>query len=145
MISMSNTCSMHQIHYTAPAKIWIYQTHFAHCSCINEWGYRPPMSTYRLNWVRRTSCGWWDLGDDTTLQTQDSKYEPWRSKVERVNSRSRRLYTILNLYEWVGKEHFVYSKLECHSGVQGRDLRAAALPTSPGNQPPEIRQQYGIR
>ena len=31
------------------------------------------LCTYRLNWARRTSWGWWD---DTVLQTQDSKFEP---------------------------------------------------------------------
>ena len=52
----------------------------------NESGFRPPLCTYRLNWARRTSWGWWDEWDDTVLQTQDSKFEPWRS---------RRLPTIL--------------------------------------------------
>ena len=44
----------------------------------NESGFRPPLCTYRLNWARRTSWGWWDDWDDTVLQTQDSKFEPWR-------------------------------------------------------------------
>ena len=38
----------------------------------NESGFRPPLCTYRLNWARRTSWGWWDDWDDTVLQTQDS-------------------------------------------------------------------------
>ena len=42
----------------------------------NESGFRPPLCTYRLNWARRTSWGWWDDWDDTVLQTQDSKFEP---------------------------------------------------------------------
>ena len=46
---------------------------------------------YRLNWARRTSWGWWDDWDDTVLQTQDSKFEPWRSEAEHATSRSRRL------------------------------------------------------
>ena len=33
-----------------------------------------------------------------------------------ATSRSRRLSTILNLYEWVGKKHFVPFKLEGQSG-----------------------------
>ena len=37
-------------------------------------------------------------GDDTALQTQDSKFEPWRSEVEHAISRSRRLSTILKIY-----------------------------------------------
>ena len=39
----------------------------------NEWGFRPPLCTCRLNWARRTSWGFWNEWDDTTLQTQDSK------------------------------------------------------------------------
>ena len=59
----------------------------------NESGFRPPLCTYRLNWARRTSWGWWDDWDDTVLQTQDSKFEPWRSEAEHATSRSRRLPT----------------------------------------------------
>ena len=61
----------------------------------NESGFRPPLCTYRLNWAWRTSWGWWDDWDDTVLQTQDSKFEPWRSEAEHATSRSRRLPTIL--------------------------------------------------
>ena len=57
----------------------------------NESGFRPPLCTFRLNWARRTSWGWWDDWDDTVLQTQDSKFEPWRSEAEHATSRSRRL------------------------------------------------------
>ena len=67
----------------------------------NESGFRPPLCTYRLNWARRTSWGWWDDWDDTVLQTQDSKFEPWRSEVEHATSRSRRLPTILTLRDIV--------------------------------------------
>ena len=45
----------------------------------NESGFGPPLCTYRLNWARRTSWEWWADWDDTVLQTQDSKFEPWRS------------------------------------------------------------------
>ena len=58
---------------------------------MNESGFRPPLCTYRLNWARRTSWGWWDDWDDTVLQTQDSKFEPWRSEAEHATSRSRSL------------------------------------------------------
>ena len=54
----------------------------------NESGFTPPLCTYRLNWARRTSWGWWDDWDDTVLQTQDSKFEPWRSEAEHATSRS---------------------------------------------------------
>ena len=52
---------------------------------------------YRLNWARRTSWGWWDNWADTVLQTQDSKFKPWRSEVEHATSLSRMLPTILTL------------------------------------------------
>ena len=70
------------------------------CIVVNKWnesGFRPPLCTYRLNWARKTSWGWWDDWDDTVLQTQDSKFEPWRSEAEHATSRSRRLPTILTL------------------------------------------------
>ena len=69
----------------------------------NESGFRPPLCTYRLNWARRTSWGWWDDWDDTVLQTQDSKFEPWRSEVENATSRSRRLPTILTFTRGWGR------------------------------------------
>ena len=63
----------------------------------NESGFRPPLCTYRLNWARRTSWGWWDDWDDTVLQTQDSKFEPWRSEAEHATSRSRRQLRALTI------------------------------------------------
>ena len=72
----------------------------------NESGFRPPLCTYRLNWARRTSWGWWDDWDDTVLQTQDSKFEPWRSEAEHATSRSRRLPTILTFTRGWGRNNF---------------------------------------
>ena len=74
----------------------------------NESGFRPPLSTYRQNWARRTSWGWWDEWDDTVLQTLDSKFEPWRSEAEHATSRSRRLPTILTFTRGWGKNHFLF-------------------------------------
>ena len=74
----------------------------------NESGYRPPLSTYRLNWAGRTSWGWWDDWDDTVLQTQDSKFEPWRSEAEHATSRSRRLPTILTFTRGWGRNIFCF-------------------------------------
>ena len=65
----------------------------------NQSGFRPPLCTYRLNWARRTSWGWWDDCDDTVLQTQDSKFEP---------SRSRRLPTILPFTRGWGRNIFCF-------------------------------------
>ena len=47
----------------------------------NEWGFKPSFCTYRLSWARKTSWGWWDEWDTTAFQTQNSKFEPWRSEV----------------------------------------------------------------
>ena len=69
----------------------------------NESGFRPPLCTYRLNWARRTSWGWWDDWDDTVLQTQDSKFEPWRSEAEHATSRSQRPPTILTFTRGWGR------------------------------------------
>ena len=74
---------------------------------LNESIFRPPLCTYRLNWARRTSWGWWDEWDDTVLQTRDSKLEPWRSEAEHATSRSRRLPTILTFTCGWGRFFFV--------------------------------------
>ena len=68
-----------------------------------ESGYRPLLCTYRLNWARRTSWGWWDEWDDTALQTQNSKFKPWNSEAEHATSRSRRLPTILSFTSGWGR------------------------------------------
>ena len=74
----------------------------------NESGFRPPLCTYRLNWARRTSWGWWDEWDDTVLQTQDSKFEPWRSEAEHATFRSRRFPTILTFTRGWGRNNFCF-------------------------------------
>ena len=76
----------------------------------NESGFRPPLCTYRLNWARRTSWGWWDDWNDTVLQTKDSKFEPLRSEAEHATSRSRRLPTILTFTRGWGRNIFVSFK-----------------------------------
>ena len=103
-------------------------------------GFRPPLCTYRLNWARGT--GWWDEWNYTALQTQDSKFVPWRSEAEQATSRSRRFPAILALFEWVGKNILFLWNLEDQSGVRTRDLRLskqAALITTPG--PPQHHRE----
>ena len=62
---------------------------------INKWmvefGFRPPFCTYRLKLARTTSCGF-GMNEMTppTMQTQDSKFEPWRSEAEYATSRPMR-------------------------------------------------------
>ena len=102
----------------------------------NESGFRPPLCTYRLNWTRRTSWGWWDDWDDTVLQTQDSKFEPWRSEAEHATSRSRRLPTILTFTRGRGRNNFVSFKPP-RPGTEPRTLawKAAVLTTTLGPPP----------
>ena len=108
----------------------------------NESGFRPPLCTYRLNWARRTSWGWWDDWDDTVLQTQDSKFEPWRSEAEHATSRSRRLPTILTFTRGWGRNNFVSFKPP-RPGTEPRTLawKAAVLSTTLGPPPRTIRRQ----
>ena len=103
----------------------------------NESGFRPPLCTYRLNWARRTSWGWWDDWDDTVLQTQDSKFEHWRSEAEHATSRSRRLPTILTFTRGWGRNNFVSFKPP-RPGTEPRTLawKAAVLTTTLGPPPP---------
>ena len=102
----------------------------------NESGFRPPLCTYRLNWARRTSWGWWDDWDDTVLQTQDSKFEPWRSEAEHATSRSQRLPTILTFTRGWGRNIFVSFKPP-RPGTEPRTLawKAAVLTTTLGPPP----------
>ena len=99
----------------------------------------PPLSTYRLNWARRTSWGWWDDWNDTVLQTQDSKFEPWRSKAEHATSRSREpLYQPQYWLSHVdGEETFFVSLKPPRPGTKLRTLawKAAVLTTTLGPRP----------
>ena len=103
----------------------------------NESGFRPPLCTHRLNWARRTSWGWWDDWDDTVLQTQDSKFEPWQSEAEHATSRSRRLpqYWLSHVD---GEETFFVSFKPPRPGTEPRTLawKAAVLTTTLGPPPP---------
>ena len=70
----------------------------------NESGFGPPLCTYRLNWARIISWGWWD---DTALQTQGSKFKSWRSEAVHATFGSRRLPTILRFASGWGRNIFV--------------------------------------
>ena len=108
----------------------------------NESGFRPLLCTYSLNWVRRTSWGWWDDWDDTVLQTQDSKFKPWRSEAEHATSRSQRLPTILSFTSGWGRNIFVSFKLP-KPGKEPRTQawKAAVLTTSLGPPPWSVARQ----
>ena len=106
----------------------------------NESGFRPPLCTCRLNWARRASWGWWDDWDDTVLQTQDSKFEPWRSAAEHATFRSRRVPTILTFTRGWGRNIFVSLKPP-RPGTEPRTLalKAAVLTTTLG-PPPQVHR-----
>ena len=102
----------------------------------NESGFRPLLCTYRLNLTRRTSWGWWDERDDTALQTQDSKFKPWRLEADLANSRSRRITTILSFTSGWRRNIFVSFKPP-RPGNEPRTpaWKAAMLTTTPGSPP----------
>ena len=112
----------------------------------NESGFRPPLCTYRLNWARRTSWGWWDDRDDTVLQTQDSKFEAWRSEAEHATSRLRRLSTILTFTRGWGRNIFFKPP---RPGTEPRTLawKAAVLTTTLGPPPLSFKRclAYSVR
>ena len=105
----------------------------------NESGFRPHLCTYRLKWARRTSWEWWDEWDDTVLQTQYSKFEPWRSEAEHATSRSRRLRAILSFTRGWGRNIFVSFK-PLRPGAEPRTLawKAAVLTTTLGPPPDQM-------
>ena len=107
----------------------------------NESGFRPPLCTYRLNLARRTSWRWWDEWDDTFLQTQDLKFEPWRSEAEHATSRSRRPLTILTFTRGWGRKIFVsFKPLRPGTEPRAQAWKAAMLTTTLG-PPPNLWQK----
>ena len=110
----------------------------------NESGFRPPLCTFRLNWARRTSWGWWDEWDDTVLQTHDSKFEPWRPEAEHATAQSRRLPTILSFTRGWGRNIFVSFKPQT-PGIEPGTLawKAAVLTTTLGPPPNRLHTFYG--
>ena len=50
----SNMCGFEQIYFVVASRTFLSVAKW------NESGFRPPLCTYRLDWARRTSWGWWD-------------------------------------------------------------------------------------
>ena len=102
----------------------------------NESGFRPLLWTYRLNWPRRASWGWWDDWDDTAVRTQDSKVKPWRAESEHATSRSRRLPKILGYTSGRGRMFFVsFKPPRPWNEPQTLAWKAAVLTTTLGPPP----------
>ena len=108
----------------------------------NESGFRPLLCTHRLNWARRTSWGRWNEWDDSALQTQGSKFKPWRSEAEHATSQSRRLPTILSFRSGWGRNMCVSFKPP-RPGTEPRTVawRAAVLTTTIGPPPQQWLKQ----
>ena len=141
--ALNDVASVFQTHYLIIAETYQrddvrerdrHRDHFQNCYifvtpvvAMERIGFRPPLSIYRQNWARRTSWGWWDEWDDTVLQTQDSKFEPWRSEAEHATSRSQRLPTILSFTRGWGRNIFVSFK-----------------PPRPGTEPRTLAWKAGV-
>ena len=113
-----------------------------HTRLKNESGFRPPLCIYRLIWARRNSWGWWDDWDDTAFQTQDAKFEPWRSEAEHATSRSRRLPIILTFTRGWGRNTFFFFKPP-RPGTEPRTLawKTAVLTTTLGPRPTWLKDR----
>ena len=142
----NNTCEITR--QTRLACAWscayLYSNNIFYCALLKKGctKFRPPLCTYRLNWARRTSWGGWDEWNDTVLQTQDSKFEPWRSEAEHATSRSRRLSTILSFTRGWGRNIFVSFKPP-RPWTEPRNLawKAAVLTTTLGPSPKKKAQR----
>ena len=108
-------------------------THLRQDHSTDVWAISPPRHQYAIKWSQMNIYIWlrpsqvftslkmfsqifrskngmkWigfkrpDEWDDTALETHSSKFEPWWSESEHVTSRSRRLYTKLNIYNEKGR------------------------------------------
>ena len=108
----------------------------------NKSSFRPPLCTYRLNWARRTSWGWWDDWDDTVLHTQDSKF--WRSEAEHATSRSRRLPTILTFTRGWGRNIFsFFQTAETGNRTPDSGVKGSGANHYPGAPALKVAQQNG--
>ena len=72
---------------------------------IHESGFRQPLCTYRLNWARRTSWGWWDDWDDNFLQTQIQNSSPGGLRPSIYPSVTEAPHNT-DFHTWKGKKHF---------------------------------------
>ena len=117
---------------TVKPDIWLCCIIFCDKMKWNESGFTPLLCTYRVNWARRTSWGWWDEWDDTALQTQDSKFKPCRYEAEHATSQSHRLLIILSLYDWMGKIFFFFKQPRPGNEPRTPAWKAAVLTTTLG-------------
>ena len=73
--------------------------------------------------------------DDTVLQSQDAKFEPWRSEAEHAISRSRRLPTIPTFTRGWGRNIFcsfqTAENRTPNSGVKGSAVLTTTLGPTP--------------
>ena len=74
----------------------------------------------------------------TVLQTQDSKFEPWRSEAEHATSRSQRLPTILIFTRGWGRNIFCFFQ----TGETGNQTPNSGVKGSGGNHYPRAPAHY---
>ena len=104
----------------------------------NESGFRPPLCTYRLNWARRTSWGWWDEMIEMTLssrhRTRNSSPVGLRPSTLPLGHGGSPQYWLLHVD---GEETFFVSFKPSRPGTEPRTLawKAAVLTTTLGPPP----------
>ena len=76
---------------------------------------------------------WCDEKDDTALQTQDSKFKPWRSEAEHATSRPRTLPTTLSFTSGRRRNIFVSFKPP-RPGNENRKGKVVMLTTTLGHR-----------
>ena len=86
-----------------------FRQFFTYAGWWNESDFRPLLCTYRLNWTRRASWGWWDEWDDTYCPP-DTGFEIQTSE---ILGRARYLSVTeaphnTEFYDWMGKKHFSF-------------------------------------
>ena len=128
----------------------LFQRISVHCAIKrfrNEWDFRPPLCTYRLNWAReRQKDG--EMNEMTL---------PFRRIIQNSSPGSLMLSTlpgshggsstILNHYEWAGKKYFASLNLEFQSGTRTRNLRLskqAASTTAPEPTPKTFHKAHFV-
>ena len=105
---------------------------------MNEWGCRPPLWKYMLNWARRTSWGWWHCPPHTGCEIR--ALAVWgRARYLSVTEAPHNIKSA----RVSGKKHFVSLKLECHSGNKPAISDFQTGTTAPG--PPLYSSLYWWR
>ena len=101
----------------------------------NESGFRPPLCTYRLNWARRTSWGWWDdCPPDTGFEIR--ALAVWgRARYLSVTEAPHNTH----FHTWMGKKHYLFLSNRRDREPNPELWRANHHPRAPAFSPWHIR------